>query len=457
MSPMGINPAHSLMLIVGVLVGLLPLGLLDSSLAVTNDFRAAQAAFERKDYDTAVRLLNTLLAAQPDHAAAYALRALAHGYLGRPEEALADHDHLVQAGKEKGDVLRRICIGLLTHLLVQGQEIVRGAAATALAELGPTDTLAALNLALHDSSPRVRTFAIQTAGRFGLAAKLPVVRDAVTDPDVTVRIAALSTLGLSMDPSVAGLVRHGLKDQDSIVQLVAREALVRLNQPELVQPFLTAARDFSPAVRGAAMGILGRLKVKDPTALSALTLGLSDPDASVRSFAAGALGDLGATSAITALVDALSDRDPYVRNFAADSLGRLNAKAAIGALWGAVKDSDSLVRLAAAEALVKLGEGEAALVMRELLKDPDFGVRSAAVGAMARSAPERAMTFALESFDDPAPRVRVAAVQALGRVGGKTAIPYLRRALLDKDLTVRAFAAGHLGAAVSDRKRKGES
>jgi len=151
--------------------------------------------------------------------------------------------------------------------------------------------------------------------------------------------------------------------------LVAREALVRLNQPELVQPFLTAARDFSPAVRGAAMGILGRLKVKDPTALSALMMGLSDPDASVRSFAAGALGDLGATSAITALVDALSDRDPYVRNFAAASLGRLNAKAAIGALWGAVKDSDSLVRLAAAEALVKLGEGEAALVMRELLKD----------------------------------------------------------------------------------------
>ena len=190
MSPMGITSARSLTLIAGVLVSLLPLELLDTSLAVTIDFRAAQAAFERKDYDTAVRLLNTLLAAQPDHAAAYELRALAYGYQGRPEEALADHDHLVQAGKEKGDLLRRICVGLLTHLFVQGQEIVRGSAATALAELGPADTLAALNLALHDSSPRVRTFAIQTAGRFGLAAKLPVVRDAVTDPDVTVRIAA---------------------------------------------------------------------------------------------------------------------------------------------------------------------------------------------------------------------------------------------------------------------------
>jgi HEAT repeat protein len=76
---------------------------------------------------------------------------------------------------------------------------------------------------------------------------------------------------------------------------------------------------------------------------------------------------------------------------------------------------------------------------------------------LARSAPERAMALALEAFDDPAPRVRVAAVQALGRVGGKTAIPYLRRALQDKDLTVRAFAAGHLGVVVSDRKRKGEN
>jgi HEAT repeat protein len=34
----------------------------------------------------------------------------------------------------------------------------------------------------------------------------------------------------------------------------------------------------------------------------------------------------------------------------------------------------------------------------------------------------------------------------LGKTGAKTAMPYLRRALLDKDPTVRAFAAGHIGA-----------
>ena len=73
---------------------------------------------------------------------------------------------------------------------------------------------------------------------------------------------------------------------------------------------------------------------------------------------------------------------------------------------------------------------------------------------MARTAPAKAVAFALEALDDPAARVRVAAVQALGRVGGKNAVPYLRRALLDKDLTVRAFAAGHLGAVSTDQKEK---
>jgi hypothetical protein len=109
-----------------------------------------------------------------------------------------------------------------------------------------------------------------------------------------------------------------------------------------------------------------------------------------------------------------------------------------------------LVRLAAAEALVRLGEGPAALIFRELAKDPQYGVRSAVLLTMARVTPASAPALAIESLDDPAPRVRVAAVQVLGKSGAKTAIPYLRRALLDRDPTVKAFAAGHLGARAMD-------
>src|SRR5438128_12455317 len=124
---MRITPARSFPLFVGVLVSLLPLAPQHKGLAVTGDLRDAQASFERKDYDTAVRLLNSLLAAQPDNAAAYELRALAHGYRGRPEEALAGHDQLAQAAKATSDLLRRVCVGLLTHLLAQVTELVREA------------------------------------------------------------------------------------------------------------------------------------------------------------------------------------------------------------------------------------------------------------------------------------------------------------------------------------------
>src|SRR3989454_6502580 len=66
---MRFTSARSFPFFVGMLVSLLPLALQHQALAVTGDSRDAQAAFERKDYDTAVRLLNSLLAAQPDNAA----------------------------------------------------------------------------------------------------------------------------------------------------------------------------------------------------------------------------------------------------------------------------------------------------------------------------------------------------------------------------------------------------
>ena len=436
--------------VVFVLAGLSVLSLHGPALAGPDSLKEARTAFERRDYDGALERLNAAIKANlQGRAVAYELRAVVQGYLGHPQEALADYEQLLQLDKrqENPAVLRRICLGLLVNLLSHAQEQVRGAAVTALAELGPEGTREAVATGLRDPSPRVRTFAMQTAGRLGLAASLPAVRNAVNDAEASVRIATFSTLGLSKAPGAVALVRRGLEDHDHIAQLVAREAMIRLNQALPLQPLLEAARDFSPAVRGAALGILGRLK--DRSALPVLTLGLHDPDASVRSFAAGALGELGIPSAVPPLLEALNDEDPYVRNFAASSLGRLNARVAIPALWEAVKDSDSLVRLSAAEALVRLGEGQAALVFRELVKDPNYGVRSAAVGAMARATPAGAMSIALGALDDPAPRVRVAAVQALGRARGKDrihAIPYLKRALADKDPTVRAFAAGHLGA-----------
>src|SRR2546422_123652 len=367
MSPMRINPARSFALSVGMLVSLLPLALQHQALAVTGDSRDAQAAFERKDYDTAVRLLNSLLAAQPDNAAAYELRALAHGYRGRPEEALADHDHLAQAGKATSDLLRRICVGLLTHWLTQDQELVRGAAATALAELGPSDTRAALNLALHDSSPRVRTFALQTAGRLGLAAKLPAVRDAVTDPDVTVRIAALSALGPSQDPSGG--------------------ALGDLGATSAITVLVDALSDRDPYVRNFAAVSLGRLNAK--AAIGALWGAVKDPDSLVRLAAAEALVKLGEGEAALVMRELLRDPDFGVRSAAVGTMARSGPERALAFALEAFDDPAPRVRVAAVQALGRVGGKTVIPYLRHALLDKDLTVRAFAAGHLGAVVSDR--------------------------------------------------------------------
>src|SRR5438105_2106139 len=235
--------------------------------AFANDLHDAKAALERSDYERALKLLDDALKTMPKgQAAVYEMRAVTQAHRGRADEALADYDQAVRlATGEQPDLLRRIAIGVLSSLLSHDQEFVRGAAVTALADLGPRGIESPLNAALRDKSPRVRGLAIQTAGRLGLAASLPAVREAVKDPDASVRLAALATLGLSKVPAVVPIVKQGLRDHDQLAQLVAREALILLKQPESLQPLVAATRDLSPAVRGVAVGILGRLK--EPSAL----------------------------------------------------------------------------------------------------------------------------------------------------------------------------------------------
>ena len=132
-------------------VGLLLIGPSIPASAAADELTAARTAFERKEYDAAVRLLDKLIAASPEQPAAYELRTVAQGFRGRPEEALADFDHLARAGKEPADLLRRLCVGLLVNLLGHDQELVRGAAATALGEAGSSsDAQAALTTPLRD-------------------------------------------------------------------------------------------------------------------------------------------------------------------------------------------------------------------------------------------------------------------------------------------------------------------
>src|SRR5207237_5518966 len=125
---------------------------------------------ERRDYESALKLLDNALKTMPGQAAVYEMRAVTQAHRGRADEALADYDQAVRLTMgEQPDLLRRIAIGVLSALLAHDQEFVRGAAVTALAALGPRGIRRLLNVALRDRSPSVRRLAIHTASSLGRA------------------------------------------------------------------------------------------------------------------------------------------------------------------------------------------------------------------------------------------------------------------------------------------------
>jgi HEAT repeat protein len=136
-------------------------------------------------------------------------------------------------------------------------------------------------------------------------------------------------------------------------------------------------------------------------------------------------------------------RSPYAhrRVEAAAELGKLGDRRAFDALVESLKDSDNTVRDNAAFALGELGLKEAAPHIERLLGDKDEWVRKGAVKALGMLKSSSSVNRLVDALvADPAFIVRRAAVRSLGQIGSTGAIESLRKALYDKNVTVRDMA-----------------
>jgi HEAT repeat protein len=178
----------------------------------------------------------------------------------------------------------------------------------------------ALREALHDPDPTVRYYVTQGLGRVGD----PELLEAARDPAVPVRREAVALVGVLFDP-----------ERKTWADGLASELDVMLAAPDLA---------FEPA-------------------LEALRGALADESFEVREAAFNALGGLGALAraAVPDLMAALDDEDVAVRMLAADALGRMSteARAALPLLRRIAADEsqEKDVRYAAAEAIAAI-EGE---------------------------------------------------------------------------------------------------
>jgi HEAT repeat protein len=202
------------------------------------------------------------------------------------------------------------------------------------------DDLSVLLKSLKHSDAEVRRSAAVALESFGeeAASAVPVLVQALDDPDASTQVAAARTLGQIGAAALPGLL-EALRKPEKFVRREAIWALVRMG---------SAAKKAVPALAEA----------------------LRDSDLRVRLGAAQALGAIGpdASAAIRSLIECLKDSNLIFCRLAAQALTRLGPEA-LPALRQASQSPDEFVRREALWALSHLGESTA-----------DFATSGASIG-----------------------------------------------------------------------------
>ena len=263
---------------------------------------------------------------------------------------------------------------------------------------------------------RVRRIGTHTAPQ----QHLPILYQALLDPDASVRKAAGSAFELLRDRS-----RNSEKSLPSYRQL----------------------RD--EKLRGWSLITLGWPRETDLAAV--LLKGIASPDPTTQRWSAWLLGWTNDRRAERPLIDLLQAPAPEARIGAAAGLGRFQQARVIEPLLGALRDADPQVRAQTAQSLAWLHEDAGPDVQEELAKrrvaqcllplmaDPDLNTRIAIVrslGTFADPATARPLIAALAAGDP----LRFQLVEALGNIGHPEAVAILEKQLRDPDLLMSYVA-----------------
>ncbi len=177
---------------------------------------------------------------------------------------------------------------------------------------------------------------------------------------------------------------------------------------------------------------LGEPPKANMRALPILLYAIKDPDPATREIAAQGLGYLGAAGAAPALARALKDPDALVRRRAASALITTPAKPVQGALEAtALHDKDAAVRKFAVEALGWIGDPSVTTALAQATRDSSADVRRSAATELGRVKGPTAVDALVGLFKDPDEDVRWAAVNAVADIGDPRTMQQLVQALDD--------------------------
>jgi HEAT repeat protein len=247
----------------------------------------------------------------------------------------------------------------------------------------------ALIKGLDDADAGTRAATARALGLSQDRSLLPVLMNHLHDPDLLAGDQVARAIGRLGDPAAVHLLMPVLSDTDEIIRARAATALGLLQTQEAI-PQLTSMlqHDGAWARRCAAEALA---TIGTPEAIVALIGPLRDAELTpVRYMAMQGLEMVG-QAAITPLRLALLDTNPVIRRNAAEMLGWLRAANAVPNLVRSLSDRDATVRTQAAWALGEIHTAPAQLALRQLangevgrpILQPDYTAARATAGYTA--------------------------------------------------------------------------
>jgi len=240
---------------------------------------------------------------------------------------------------------------ILSDAARQSDPALRMAAIKGLGRLGNRDAKPLLLAALSKGQVFERVTAAEALLLLGDNSGVPMLRTVLNDrTDGNARAMAAVALGYAHDPASVPMLKQALVDQNIDVRLGAAAALTHYGDSGGVTYLRGAIRDPDQVTRRHAAQLFDDIAFDSGHPI--LVEALSSPDADVELAAVKTLGTAGGDPEVELLGTLLrASKDPIARADIAWSLGRIGSPNGIEMLLAMVQETDPAVRYTAADGL----------------------------------------------------------------------------------------------------------
>lgn len=275
---------------------------------------------------------------------------------------------------------------------------------------------------LWSADPARQKAVVDAARRYPSPRTYGVLLRKLREAPNVVRVAAVESAEAIGNDAVVPLLVEALTQPELLVRTAALNAIVRLSEAGRVDParaILWLLRSREVNVRRIAIEVLNRVGDPKGDLAPRLLAFLRDEDWWVRERTMDALIEMVGSGITRHLVPYLGDPSPVVRRFAVTALKRIRDPATIQPIAECARnDDDWWVREEAVHALAHMGDSRIAEHLLAIAAD-HADLRLVVVEALLETKAVHVLDHVAAMAEDADPDVRIASMRALAELGGR--------------------------------------